>query len=103
VISLSASVPYPSSGKPNSRSDQSIFGCNWLSQLIQIFTSRAPYWTPAHFGRAQVLEKLGRPRDDREAYERLFEFGQDLDPELYPMVQKVRQRREVLPKKKAAE
>jgi hypothetical protein len=50
-----------------------------------------------------VLEKLGRPRDDREAYERLFEFGQDLDPELYPMVQKVRQRREVLPKKKAAE
>ena len=51
---------------------------------------------PAYLGRAQVLERLGRPEEAAEAYERFLELWQDADEPLQRKVREARQRLEDL-------
>jgi len=52
-------------------------------------------------GHAEVLEKLGRPEEAIQAYERVLELWKDADPALQPMVEEARQRRNRLAEKTA--
>jgi len=51
---------------------------------------------PAYLGRARVLERLDRPEEATDAYERFLEMWSDADEPLRPMVQEARQRLEHL-------
>jgi hypothetical protein len=58
----------------------------------QMSTEDLPWAAPAHFMRAELLEKLGRAAEAEGDYDRVAELWQNCDPELRPMLEDARRR-----------
>ena len=50
------------------------------------------YLAPSHFHRAEILEKLSRPREAADEYQRFLDLWQDCDPGLRPLVDQAKTR-----------
>lgn len=64
----------------------------WLGSFEHIHTESLPWAAPAHFMRAELLERLGRREEAAIDYERVVELWRDCDSELRPMLEEAQSR-----------
>jgi tetratricopeptide (TPR) repeat protein len=58
----------------------------WFGTFEHMSADDLAWAAPAHFLRAELLERLGRKREAAEDYERVVELWRDCEPEVRPIM-----------------